>query len=105
MGNRMIASKLNLENWNIVKDDFIDLDKSLLSQKDLLYEDMFQVSHEKANYTIDIGWYGGDFNSGHFTCYLIKGIDWDNPIIRKETREIKDILPIIERLRNHVEEL
>jgi hypothetical protein len=66
----MLQDKLNCRGWNVIKDDFIDLNKSLSSQEDILYDDMFQMVYIKGDYIIDVGWYGDSIETGCFhLCY------------------------------------
>ncbi len=95
----MLSEIISFHDGKVVKDDFIDINKSLESQADNLYEDMFQVVFENGdNYAIDVGWYGEEVGSGSFKCYLVKNHDWDNPIKVEETRNPKEVVKIIESL-------
>lgn len=99
----MLSNKIKLKTDTIVKDDFIALSKSLDSQKELLYEDMFQAAVKLNNnsYVFDVGWYG-DFENGKFICFLIKDYDWDNPVKKASTRNPREVVSILDSFEEYL---
>lgn len=75
------------KDWNISTNHF----SNLLEKWDttLLVEDIFQASN--TNYIIDSGWYGED-SSGRFITFLIKDLDWDNPVVRIESSNLEETI-------------
>lgn len=92
----MILDDICFLEYKVIKNDFLDLSKSIYSQKDNLYEDMLQIEiNGTNNYIIDIGWYGEDFEDGIFKCFLVCDGDWDVPVSvfnSKSMFEMKNIL-------------
>jgi hypothetical protein len=99
----MLEGYLNILNGKLVKDDFIDLDESLDSQRDLLYDDMFQLVYENPDsptYIIDVGWQSDDFENGYFICYLIKDFEWELPVSVKRTRDPLAVVKVVQEYIN-----
>ena len=72
----------------IIAYDYFDIVDPLVpyeQQLPSLDEDMLQVEYPH-NYVLDIGWYHGI--NGSFVVRIIKDCDWDEPILRKETRNL-----------------
>jgi len=80
--------KLNLSNWQIIKNDFPKLINNF--HDTFLTEDLFQI--QQKDYIIDAGWYG---HKNCFTTYLIYKCDWENPLIRIESNSMLDCLNTI----------
>ncbi len=64
-----------------------------------LTEDLFHANFSEIDIEIDLGWYG-DFetNKGTFRLLIIKGVDWDNPLMLQEATsqvEITEKLQLI----------
>ncbi|PZR17201.1 MAG: hypothetical protein DI539_17150 [Flavobacterium psychrophilum] len=71
---------------------FSDLD--LKAQEDHLVEDILQISFKHFKHTIiDIGWYGGDFDSstGHFCIMIVKNTEWDFPVYKKTCKSVVEL--------------
>lgn len=74
----------------IFNDLIIDENKEIFEQLDNLKEDLFQAQYKDE--TLDIGWYPSFSKNGRFIISIIKDLDWENPIFKKEVREIEDLL-------------
>lgn len=74
------------EDLKIIKDDITVY--SITLDETILREDMYQAITEP--FLIDCGWYENTV-SGNFITYLIKNNDWDNPIIKIITNQIKEV--------------
>ena len=72
----MISEQLVISNNDIFDDECVN-DESCLR------EDMYQATYQ--NYCIDSGWY-----RKHFITYLIKDSNWEEPILRIESRPVSD---------------
>lgn len=73
----------------------IDLQLPLLSQIELLKEDLVQIVYN--NYLLDIGWYPEFDEQGSFRILIIKDKKWDNPMLEKKCRDL-------DKLDNYVKE-
>lgn len=71
----------------------LDENKEIFEQLDNLKEDLFQAQHQDE--ILDIGWYPSFSEKGKFVISIIRDYDWENPIFKKEVKEIKDLLKII----------
>ena len=90
----MFFSKEELKDWKIVVNYFhLNEKKGLNEQASNLDEDLLFL--EKRNYGIDLGWYGVNHTEGTFRVTLVKDEEWYSPLKEKETREIKELKPII----------
>jgi hypothetical protein len=80
----MKLSNIDFKSGEVVYNDF-HMDSTLPLKEQLMYlnEDLMQVQYPK-NFVLDIGWYHG--MNGRFVVRVIKDQEWDNPILRKETR-------------------
>ena len=74
----------------IFNDLIIDENKEISEQLDNLKEDLFQAQYKYE--TLYIGWYPYFSKNGRFIISIIKDLDWENPIFKKEVREIEDLL-------------
>lgn len=80
----------------------INKDITLEEQIDLLKEDMLQVSYDNG-YLIDVGWYPEFDEEGNFRVYLIKDLQWDNPILQKSCRDLNLLDEYIHECINRIE--
>ncbi|MDO6761848.1 hypothetical protein Q4566_16700 [Tamlana sp. 2_MG-2023] len=79
----------NLNHLVIVKNDLISFEKTLEEQRNLLFEDMFQVENKNKNLIFDIGWYGETENlEGNFILHLIQDYNWDSPLMKLITKDL-----------------
>jgi hypothetical protein len=53
----------------------------------ILRQDMYQSTYQ--HYAIDCGWYQSD-EGDRFITYLIKDYNWEEPVIKIETKEFND---------------
>jgi hypothetical protein len=68
-----------------------------------LQEDMLQITNEQNNFTIDLGWYGEvHSNKGQFKIYVIKDLDWENPVQEIESKSSSEIYKILNDLLNSI---
>lgn len=88
----MLSKHIDFKNGIILKDDFIDINESLISQKDLLYEDMFLVDYPNLGICLDIGWYNGSIKKGTFIVSLIKDEKWDQPLIKVNIKTLDELI-------------
>ncbi len=84
---------LNLRSGRIVHWDLtaIDPNKSLAEQARHLKEDLGQIEFADGT-IIDMGWYP-EFNvEGAFTVQLVRGSNWEAPLMQKRCRKIEDLI-------------
>lgn len=84
------------KRWKLVKDDITSLLKSEADIVDLLTEDMFQA--ESGNLIIDSGWYTDTFIS-----FLIKDNNWESPVIKIYSSNLKDTYIAIKSIEYYCE--
>jgi len=53
---------------------------------------------EYKNEILDIGWYPSFNKNGNFFISVIKDFDWENPVFKKEVREIEELLRCIKEV-------
>jgi hypothetical protein len=57
-----------------------------------LTEDLLHAEFKQLDLIIDLGWYGNfELNKGIFRILVIKGVDWDNPLMIQESTSQIDI--------------
>ncbi|OPH47163.1 hypothetical protein BC351_11700 [Paenibacillus ferrarius] len=84
-------------NWNV----FDEADPAHFVEEDTSFcwnftEDLLQL--HKDNIMVDLGWYPEAKVEGNYVLVLIKNEDWENPVIRFESRDIAVITHEIEQL-------
>lgn len=68
-----------------------------------LQEDLLQIVHQNKGLAIDLGWYGDtDTNEGVFKIYLIKDMDWENPLQEIESKSSTFIYLKLNELVNSI---
>ena len=67
-----------------------------------LDEDMLQVEYD-GNIILDVGWYPSFNPHGQFKIFVIENHDWDKPKLCVETREIRDALWLLSKMREYIE--
>ena len=77
-------------------DLIIDENKDIFEQLDFLKEDLFQAEYKDE--ILDIGWYPSFNINGNFVISVIKDFDWENPVFKKEVREIEEFLRCIKEV-------
>jgi hypothetical protein len=65
--------------------DELDLQKDILTQIDLFKEDLAQVCYGN-DIILDLGYYPEFEPHGRFVLKVAKSEDWENPILRLESR-------------------
>ena len=79
----MISELINLNDFEIIKDDFIKFENPLENEyeKGFLYDDMFLAMEKKSGLLLDVGWtsYDDTFDNGAFKIVVIENNDWENP--------------------------
>ena len=87
----MLSKILDLSFLDIIKDDFIDLKKSLVYEykRGFLYDDMFLAKSKHLNLLLDIGWISDNdsFENGYFKIVVIENEDWGTPLINFKANE------------------
>lgn len=85
--------------WKIQYNNFTEYDVDIHGKNDLseLNEDLLQLYNEKANLTIDLGWYPSHDVNGHYLLLLIKNFDWDSPVEQISSKSKKEMIKIIEK--------
>lgn len=66
-------------------------------------QDLMQITNEKAEKLIDVGWYPDGEAKGEFKIEVIKRIgeddfDWSNPLLQFRTRSLANLLKKIEAI-------
>ena len=97
--------KLDFKPGKVTYDGF-DVNPSMPFEKQLdsLREDLFQVSYN-GKYTIDIGWLSDGDPKGNFIVCIIKDYDWEAPIYRKQTNNLKQLDQFVEECAKMVKDL
>jgi hypothetical protein len=74
----------------------LDLNRDIRTQLDLLKEDLAQV-HYGSNIILDLGWLPEFELTGRFVLCIIKSSDWENPVLRVETANLRELCGLLER--------
>jgi len=98
----MITKKPNKISFNLPQ-GFV-LKKNILTNYDpianfsvennlfYLQEDLVQIENQAKGIIIDLGWYGElTKNNGNFKIYVVKDLNWDEPINVLESKSINEI--------------
>jgi hypothetical protein len=88
----------DIRDWEIIKSDLLKLKND--RNKDLLFEDMFQIS--KKGYIIDSGWYE---SQKAFITYLIFMHNWESPIKRIVSNSLEGCIDGIFQLIKYTDAL
>lgn len=80
------------------------LNNKTLNHIDLLREDLLQVEYPQ-NLLLDIGWYPSFHADGEFKLYVVKNLEWDNPLLTLNTKTISDLSIQIEAAQNLINKL
>jgi len=85
--------------WTVQWNNFTQYDMSLHGPEDAfeLHEDLLQLYHEKADLTIDLGWYPSYDVSGHYLLLLVKNQNWNRPLEAVETKSKAEVISRIEK--------
>ena len=65
--------------------------KPLHNQLEDLKEDLLQVHYEN-KLVLDVGWYPEFHPNGRFVTYIIKNSDWENPVLKLESKSITKLI-------------
>ncbi|MFD0589057.1 hypothetical protein ACFQZE_13730 [Paenibacillus sp. GCM10027627] len=60
-------------------------------------EDIFQVAYSDDMYIIDVGWYWKEF-----AVFVIKNLDWENPLIEKRCVELDELHEAVRECSEYV---
>jgi len=97
------------QDWVVNRDEFYEIDPMDDSiDPDTKFMNLFcqenLLSLAKANYHIDLGWYGSDDENGFFSLYLYRGSDWHNCELLEKVQSnnlsevVKEINAFIQRV-------
>lgn len=78
-----------------------DKNKTVSEQIFEFKEDICQIEYDNG-YLIDIGYYPEFSIDGNFKVYLIKDLDWENPIIEKAAASIDDLIIEVSEIVSYV---
>jgi len=65
-------------------------------------QDMYQAVY--GSYVIDCGWYG-HYEGGNFITFLIKDVDWENPVLKIVTPNFSDAKWSIKACKEYVDSI
>lgn len=85
--------------WKIEYNNFTEYDLAIHDLNDLfeLNEDLIQLHNEKANLTIDLGWYPSHNINGNYLLLLVKDYKWDYPLEQITSKNKSEIIACIEK--------
>jgi hypothetical protein len=63
-----------------------------------LSQDLLQIQSVQRDIIIDLGWYPDHDPNGEYKIFVIKNLDWENPLITYASRSKDEIVSKIERL-------
>lgn len=95
-----LVDKINFGSGKIIRDKFIDLEKSICDQEMELTENMFQIEFE--DYILDLGWSDEIDCSGNFKVFLVKDQNWEEPIKFFEPKTIDNLLVSINKCLDEI---
>ncbi len=98
-----LERQVNIGKGKIIKDDFINIFKSIEMQNENLYEDMFQMVSFDQKFIMDIGWYDGEMLGFHI-C-IIENENWEKPILKLVSKDIASFLINFKKANEKWEEL
>lgn len=87
-----ILKTIDIKNGKVVFDDLSLLSSSipLSNQLDELKEDLLQIEYPN-QILIDAGWYPCFSEDGQFKVFVIKGDDWENPMMKVNAKDLIDL--------------
>lgn len=101
-----MIKNINIKKGRIDYDEFnLDPDKSLAEQSDLLLEDLLQISYLDDKYVIDVGWYPEFDVNGNFIIYVIKKLNWEDPLYKVKCNDIQELIKNLQFLIDKVDKL
>jgi hypothetical protein len=96
------------QGWTVSHNRFYDLEpieplqvEAAINNNPWLFtfdESLLQITNEKRNITLDLGWYPPEEPDGAFGLRLIKDIDWENPLVSFDTRSKDEVVAKINEL-------
>lgn len=92
------------ELWNVEYNTFIDTDPKEMENMSPLEralrftESLLQMSFERDNLVLDLGWYPEGDPQGKYRLLLLRGIDWENPLVSYNTSLKEDVVQKIEEI-------
>jgi len=99
-----ILHDIDFKDGNIIFDDFaINFFFPLLGQELTLKEDLLQVDY--GNYLLDIGWYPEFEINGKFIIQIISNFNWEKPIVKTKTKNLKSLKKAIKKAVDIIESL
>lgn len=92
----------SLEGWRVSHNELRDIDTNKLGQEDqrwlFLTEDLFQASHSTQDLLLDAGWYPDSDPEGLYRIVLIRGGEWESPILAHVTRDTEEVIRTLETI-------
>ncbi|WP_371371452.1 hypothetical protein [Sporomusa aerivorans] len=86
--------------WTVEHNNFFQCEPdSCVSFVSYFIEDLLQLTNNKYNLIIDLGWYGDE--KGSFQLLLIKNYNWEKPLEYFKDRNTKVIVEKIEYWTNY----
>ena len=85
----MLAGEFDWGSGKVVEWKLSNLDEArpLTAQVDELMEDMAGVTY--AGGVIDVGWYPEGSPDGSFTVHVVRGSDWESPIMKRRCKSMR----------------
>ena len=85
--------------WNAFYDYDPSQDFDSQQHETYLREDLLQLKYEAEELVIDLGWYGEpQAKEGYFQLLLLRGLHWDQPLVRITSKSLKEITAKLESL-------
>lgn len=87
---------IDIKNGNVTYDDISFLTEEFNSkdQVDYLKEDMLQIEFPE-DILFDVGWRPSFDEEGAFYVSVIKGLDWESPILQKKVSNITEVRKVL----------
>lgn len=89
--------------WEIKLNYFTEYDLTVHGEHDSfeLNEDLLTLYNEKADLTIDLGWYPQHDVAGKYILLLARGSDWRHPLEEFSSRSKDEMISCIEKWVDH----
>jgi len=88
------------EGWKVNYNNFFEIDPRNLEPDDdcwfMFTESLLQLYHEKSSITLDLGWNLDISPDGNYLVWIIKNMDWENPIHEFTSDNYKKVIEYIE---------
>ncbi len=91
-----ILYDIDFKGGDIIFDDStVDIFFPLSNQEITLKEDLLQVNY--GNYLLGVGWYPEFEVNGKFIIQVISNFDWEKPVVKIKTKNLKLLKKVIQR--------